>query len=182
MSDSTSTAVPTQATGPDDGWCLEKQSWPFHRSAFRILGRPLPYAEYSHLRRQIAAGEAELLRFGDEGGVYRTRLRDGAELDVLARTVRGKKLWHTLIRAMRPGGKPRAVASPAPVTVAPPLPPARAPELAPVQAPPPPIRRASTLTLAAPNAAEALAARLRPKTPPPRLDREPVQKLAQRRW
>ncbi len=176
MDESSRTEAPARhAMAADDGWCLEKNSWAFHRSAFRILGHPLAFGEYGHLRRQISSGEAELLRFGDQGGLYRTRLRDGTVLDVLARARKTKKgVWHTLTLAMRPGGRPRSVARPAPVPPTPPV--------VEVPAPPPPasIRRSSTLTLgsAASSAAEVLAARMQPKPLPPRLGHAPVQKSA----
>jgi hypothetical protein len=178
MSESSSTEGHTpHPTTEDDGWALERSSWQFHRSAFRILGQPLPFGEYGYLRRQIGSGEAELLRFGDQGGLYRVRLRDGTVLDVLASTAkRGKKAWHILMRAYSPRRAPRAVASPVPIAVeavaaAPPAPPVAAPP-----APPEPLRRASTLSLgpSARTAAEVLAARLQPKAPPPRLESVPA--------
>jgi len=184
MSESSSTQAraPHEAT-EDDGWYLDKSSWAFHRSAFRILGHPLAFGEYGHLRRQISSGQAELLRFGQEGGLYRARLRDGTVLDVLARTGKakgqGNKVWYALTQAMRPAGKPRAVPPSAPppapapaIRVSSPVPPAPAP------LPPEPIRRPSTLTLgtSARTAVELLAARLQPKPPPPRLESGPAQK------
>jgi hypothetical protein len=183
MSESSSPAdgAPRHPT-ETDGWFLPKDSWGFHRSAFRLLGRPLAFGEYTLLRGQITWGQAELLRFGGREGVYRVRLRDGAVLDVLARTYKRKadgKVWHTLMRAMRPQSKPRSVApsASAPEAAAPlPTPPVAIP-----LPPPEPIRRASTLSLgpSARTAAEILAARLQPKPPPPRLESIPTKKAGQ---
>jgi hypothetical protein len=154
MSESSSTEDRSpHPTTEDDGWSLEKGSWGFHRSAFRILGQPLPFGEYGYLRRQIGSGEAELLRFGDQGGLYRVRLRDGTVLDVLATAAKkrkGRKAWHILMRAYSPRRRPRAVVSavvsPAPVAVeAVAEPPPAPPVAAPPPAPPEPLRRASTL-------------------------------------
>jgi hypothetical protein len=74
MSESSSPAdgAPRHPT-ETDGWFLPKDSWGFHRSAFRLLGRPLAFGEYTLLRGQITWGQAELLRFGGRDGVYRVR-------------------------------------------------------------------------------------------------------------
>jgi hypothetical protein len=83
MSESSSNAarMPRDVT-EEDGWCLEKRSWAFHRSAFRALGRPMAFGEYTYIRRQIGWGKAELLQFGSRDRLYRTRLPDGTVLDV----------------------------------------------------------------------------------------------------
>jgi hypothetical protein len=180
MSESSSNAarMPRDVT-EEDGWCLEKRSWAFHRSAFRALGRPMAFGEYTYIRRQIGWGKAELLQFGSRDRLYRTRLPDGTVLDVLVLTTKakkGKKVWHQMTRAIRPGDKRQGVAvpvSPKPAPAPPePVPP---PELVPA-----PILRTPLLTLG-PNsarAAEVLAARLQPKPAPPRLASTPAPKSA----
>ncbi len=50
MDESSSTEAPARpAMAADNGWCLEKNSW-----AFRVLGHPLAFGEYAHLRRHIS--------------------------------------------------------------------------------------------------------------------------------
>jgi len=168
MDDPTSTKVPTQAAAPDDGWCLEKRSWAFHRSVWRKLGKRLEFGEYGFIRKQITSGEAELLRFGSRQEFYRVRLRDNTVVEIMAIKYPAKKPWYDLRQFIKVVPQSRQfVPAPAPLPVsfvAPPI--AEVPE--PPPAPPP---RSNVLTLGAksPTAADILAARLRPKPLPPRI-------------
>ncbi len=164
----------------EDGWFLAKPSWPFHRSVWRAIGRALECGEYSSLLSQIRRGQAELLRFGDQGALYRVALRDGTSAEVLVRERRRpeRKPMYDLLsmpprrRAKMPKHEdappaPPPAPCPPPLVASPPLP---EPPPAPATAP-----RASTLTLGAKttDAAELLAERLRPKPPPPRAEKAP---------
>ncbi len=74
-SSSNATRVPRDVT-EEDGWCLEKRRWAFHRSAFRALGRPR--GEPSRLRRleSIRRHVAVEARPGDHAGDPWRRGRD----------------------------------------------------------------------------------------------------------
>lgn len=153
----------------EDGWFLAKRSWRFHRSIWRKVGRTLEFGEYAAMLHQIRSGQAELIRFGDQGALYRVTLRDGTTLQIRVwdKLLKNGKRFLDLIdvHARQPAKPP--VPQP---EVAPPSPPWPPP-------PPPPqpalVLRASTLTLGAKasDAAGLLADRLRPVTPPPRLEK-----------
>jgi len=171
MTHSATSSVPAADTGLADsvrlGWRLDKPSWPFHRSIFKLIGRALEFGEYTSIRGQIEHGAAELIQFGDDGYRWRAVLRDGAAVDVIA-MLRQRGSWRgwDLLRAARPlHDKPQQIEAiaVAPAEPAPPPPPQAAPpEPVPAPAAPPaaPPIRPSTLALGARSAA-LLAQRLR---------------------
>jgi len=137
-------------------------------------------------------GKAELLRFGDQGSLYRAALHDGKPVYILVREYphKGKnaQAYH-LVKVVPPPPKKPAKARPVlvpeaarepesqaalePAIFAPPEP--APPPPAPPPLPPPPARPLgpTTLTLGtqADDAAKLLADRLRPKPPPPRVEK-----------
>jgi hypothetical protein len=146
-------ASPDPADFPE-GWSLGEESWRFHRQFFARLGRTAAVHEYSLLLSQIRYRLAEAIGICGSGGrYYRVAMADGTPLVVIGS-------WHRL-SGVNPGDwTPPVVAEAAAPetareTAAPePLPPAVSP---PARQP----LRASTLTLSNPDAARALAARLR---------------------
>jgi hypothetical protein len=57
--------APIESAEPNDdfptGWCLERNSWHFHRRFYAIFRRPMRRGEYSHLLWQIRRRTAEHL-------------------------------------------------------------------------------------------------------------------------
>jgi hypothetical protein len=186
----------------DNVWYLARRSWPFHRSVWRAIGRCLEYGEYTGMVRQIRKEEAELLRFGDQGAVYRVALRDGTRIEIVVKAWPCKHRGpggqnYDLRRVLHPAPakpstpKKKSLAPPSvpvpepslPIASAPPPELPAAPPPPPPPAPTPPVLRASTLTLGtkAGSAAELLAERMRPTPLPPRADKPIVPKKKQTR-
>jgi hypothetical protein len=152
----------TEDTFPE-GWQLGAESWSFHRQFYLLVGRPTRQGEYKALITQIRYKRAEPL----PRHYWRVKLADGTPVVVKGGWLRllgveagdyvprPRKVW--LIRPLplqpKAPGKPPEVAQPAP--------PARAPPQAIADPEPRQPLRASTLTLANPAAARALADRLR---------------------
>jgi hypothetical protein len=44
---------------PIEGWCLDRESWSFHRQFFERCGRPAEHREYVNILWQIRRGAAE---------------------------------------------------------------------------------------------------------------------------
>lgn len=165
-----------QTAGP---WMLPRDSWEFHRSIWRVLGRTLDHGEYSFIVGQIRAGAPELPTSNPRGALYQVSTRDAAPLAVLAHVAAGKNgrpwvrlLWARRDRTAAPAAEesasPRPDAKPAKAPRSP------KPPAAVVPPPVPPVRlrptTPNTLTLGprTGTAAEILAARLAPRPAPPR--------------
>ena len=189
----------------ENGWVLRRPSWPFHRSLWKTLGRAMEFGEFKSLLTQIRDGRARLLRFGDQGSLYRVALRDGMQIQVLVRqrAVKGKDApEYDLIQVVPLPPKKKANAGKAPARKKPrkldtatqpeapsppppdlPAPPDTSPPPLPLPAPPqpaPPVRTSMlTLGTRAGDAAKLLAERLRPTPLPPRVEK--VAEAKQRR-
>lgn len=54
-------AVPEHASGPEDGWCLSRSSYRFHKSFHRKTGRPPGFGEYTRLKRCFRKNKATII-------------------------------------------------------------------------------------------------------------------------
>jgi hypothetical protein len=50
---------PEWTNGPDEGWCILRETWPFYRDLYRLHGIVLEYGDYTRMWRAVRKWEAE---------------------------------------------------------------------------------------------------------------------------